>query len=117
MISLDKKYRTRVGREVRLYVTDCPGDYPVHGAVKNTNGNWCVKSWTKDGRWLDSVVSEITDDDLIEVKQRHKRTVWVNVYDGYVGIHRSKDRADNERYGDCLACIKLDLDFEEGEGL
>jgi hypothetical protein len=32
MISMDKQYRTRDGREVRIYAVDGGGKYPIHGA-------------------------------------------------------------------------------------
>ena len=35
MIDMKKKYRTKDGREVRIYATDGVGHYPVHGAVNN----------------------------------------------------------------------------------
>ena len=34
MIDINKKYRTRNGREVRIYATDGWSASPVHGAIK-----------------------------------------------------------------------------------
>ena len=31
-MSMDKKYRTRDGKEVRIYAVDGCGDYPIHGS-------------------------------------------------------------------------------------
>jgi hypothetical protein len=51
-----------------------------------------------------------------EVKPRHKRTVWINVYPDHAAIHPHRQSADYNNV--CrLACICVDLDFEEGEGL
>lgn len=33
MIDKNKKYRTRDGKEVRIYCTDGRGLYPIHGAI------------------------------------------------------------------------------------
>ena len=54
MISLDKNYRTKDGKEVRIYAIDGGGDFPVHGAVY-VNCSWISETW------------KFWDDDLIEV--------------------------------------------------
>jgi len=113
MIDINKKYRTRVGREVRIYATDggqC--GTRIHGAVKEKDG-WYMLAWSKNG-----VVSNIDRNlDLIEVCPRHKRTVWVNVYaDNTNSVYGTKMRADGDKHLR-IACIKVELDFEEGEGL
>jgi len=114
MIDKSKTYRTRDGLEVRIYATDGGGPKkPIHGAVKDKDG-WYMLAWSKNG-----VVSNIDKNlDLIEVRPRHKRTVWVNVYGPESQTsHHSREQADEERDPECLACIKVDLNFEEGEGL
>jgi len=65
MISMDKKYRTRDGREVRIYAVDGGCEYPVHGAYKNDDGTWCPDSWNGDGRYLSD---REWRSDLIEVR-------------------------------------------------
>ena len=47
MIDITKKYRTRDGREVRIYATDGADPYPVHGAIKNSDGEWCGSAWRR----------------------------------------------------------------------
>jgi hypothetical protein len=116
MIDINKKYRTRDGREVRIYATDAGGPKKtVHGAVKEKDG-WYMLAWSKNG-----VVSNIDRNlDLIEVRPRHKRTVWVNVYEKSTSIWDSKEHADaraDRASFDRIACIKVELDFEEGQGL
>lgn len=112
MIDINKQYRTRDGREVRIYATNGEGPFPVHGAIKNVW--WDCESWTKEGGVDASLGKEA---DLIEVRPRHKRTVWVTVYP----MNRYQISDENIQ---CdiyppkrIACIKVELDFEEGEGL
>jgi len=116
MIDINKKYRTRDGREVRIYATDCGRDGDMaHGAIKNKSERWGQCSWYKDGRFYDGPHSHELD--LIEVRPRHKRTLWINEYeDNRPTAHLSKELADQYRF-DRMACIKVELDFEEGEGL
>ena len=114
MISKDKQYRTRDGREVRIYALPDDGDcIHVHGAIKKDIG-WDVCSWRWDGRRLQC---EMHKDDLIEVKPRIKRTVWLNVYPDNVFIYSNRESADFEKRLPRLACVKIEIDCEEGEGL
>jgi len=123
MISKDKQYRTRDGREVRIYATDGYGDNKVHGAVKEDSG-WVIYAWYEDGRYALSDYKGRHD--LIEVKPRIKRTVWLNIHESSATAHQSKQSADDAckttgSFGSVsiyrLACIKIEIDCEEGEGL
>jgi len=118
MIDINKTYRTRDGREVRIYATD--GGFEncmVHGAMKNKMGYWEIASWyTKHGGFYDN--PDQHPHNLIEVRPRHKRTVWFNVFKNVEhGGYENKLEADICAGTDRIACIKVDLDFEEGEGL
>ena len=115
MIDINKQYRTRNGREVRIYATDGAGIRPVHGAIKTDEG-WVREDWSSDGGFGGNMRFS---DDLIEVRPRHKRTVWLNVYGSGVVPEAcsSKERADLASACGRIACIKVELDFEEGEGL
>ena len=116
MIDINKQYRTRDGREVRIYATDGTDDQSIHGAVKDGNG-WTITAWYSDGVHARS--NRNGPIDLIEVRPRHKRTVWLNMYGSGVVPEacRSKERADLAAACGRIACIKVELDFEEGEGL
>jgi len=119
MIDINKKYRTRDGREVRIYATDGGGPCPVHGAVSGLNF-WSTASWSKNGSYK-LVYGQENDWDIIEVRPRHKRTVWLNVHvNRSVIAHNSREEADNlfcKNVATRIACIKVELDFEEGQGL
>jgi hypothetical protein len=118
VIDISKQYRTRDGREVRIYATDGGlENCMVHGAMKNKMGYWEMTSWyTKHGGFYDN--PDQHPHDLIEVRPRHKRTVWLNVYvrPDDVTAYNAKWKAD-QSVSPRIACIKVDLDFEEGEGL
>ena len=109
MIDINKKYRTRDGREVRIYAVDGDEPRPVHGAIKSPTG-WVVSHWPQDGVQSDFEGSN----NLIEVKPRIKRTLWVCVYPDeltWLGV-------EGYAIGDgCLARVKVEIDCEEGEGL
>ena len=115
MIDINKKYHTRDGQEVRIYATDTGGaKKTIHGAVKLKDG-WYILAWSKNG-----IVSNIDRNlDLIEVRPRHKRTVWVNVYGSGIVPEAcsSKERANLAAACNRIACIKVEFDFEEGDGL
>ena len=114
MIDIKKNYRTRDGREVRIYATDGRGEFQIHGAIKTDIG-WSCSEWKLNGQ---SYANRSGPNDLIEVRQRHKRTVWLNFYDdGTQTSHHNLEEAEEERGEICIACVKVKLDFEEGEGL
>ncbi len=113
MIDPKKQYKTRDGREVRIYAVDGGGEFCIHGAIKCTDG-WANLMWDRDGA---ACLGRMVNDDIIEVRPRIQREVWVNVYrDPRGGYHESKYEAD--RYGgNRIACVKLVIDCEEGHGL
>ena len=109
MIDINKKYRTRDGREVRIYAVDGGGMHPVHGSVLMNNG-WHSAAWEADGR----ITFHNQPVDLIEVKPRIQRTVWLGLYpNGGVGFAPEVNMVKRE----CLARVKVEIDCEEGEGL
>jgi hypothetical protein len=118
MIDPKKQYKTRDGCEVRIYALDGDEEMPVHGAVLTKHG-WKVNSWARDGRWCPNVTDGV---DLIEVKPRIQREVWVNVYrhdDGveFYEVRSNKEDADGYAGDARIACVKVVIDCEEGEGL
>jgi hypothetical protein len=120
MIELGKQYKTRDGCEVRIYAVDGGGRFPVHGAVKFSGTAWTPNEWTETGSHLDDPEFQICDLDLIEVKPRIQREVWVNVYKSegaYGAVYREKCSADIGADSTRIACVKLVIDCEEGEGL
>lgn len=118
MIDKSKQYRTRDGREVRIYATDGGLERTVHGAWKDPDGDWILDSWHKHGYHRYCNDNPL---DLIEVKPRIQREVWVNVYPNKTGMddqaHGSKASADVNAGKSRIACVRLTIDVEEGHGL
>ena len=113
-IEMGRVYRTRDGREVRIYATDGGGHKPIHGAIREGE-SWVVASWLYDG------VAALDCNSLIEVRPRIKREVWVNVYPEESGMnthaHDCKKAANDCAGPSRIACVRLTIDCEEGTGL
>lgn len=119
MIDINKQYRTRSGREVRVYTINGCGCYPIHGAIKYDDG-WHIEVWSAEGTY--SYPGSEHELDLIEVKPRIKRTVWLNIYQELNTIttanaYRTQEDAEHWCSPDVIARVKIEIDCEEGEGL
>lgn len=121
MIELGKKYRLANGGEVELYSVGNGGLFPVHGRYRMLGDHiWHSGCWAETGKYQRE---EPSVRDLIEVRPRHKRTVWIAPYnstgaDLYVTF-ASKEDADRFAGSSSqpLAIVKCKLDFAEGDGL
>ena len=112
-ISRNKIYRTRNGQKVRIYANDGgTGESMVHGATHDGVNGWVPCVWFPDGSH-----ESIGDFDLIEVKPRYRHTVWLNVHKGYVHVWDTREKADSCAGDNRVACMKVEIDVEEGEGL
>jgi hypothetical protein len=115
-IDITKNYRTRDGREVRIYATDGGGPWKIAGGIK-TGSEWTHATWLEGGVQSFGYQSHL---DLIEVRPRIKREVWVNVYGLYndaLQISTNKAIADSIAGCGRLACIPITIDCAEGDGL
>lgn len=112
MIDKEKQYKTRDGREVRIYATDGDTELPIHGAIKTKRG-WEHYGWTQNGSGI------LEPSDLIEVKPRIKRVYWVNIdkKGEILCWYYTKNKADIDRGSLTKSCVKVVIDCEEGEGL
>lgn len=120
-ISMDKKYRTRDGREVRILAVDGFGKHPVHGVYLSEVG-WVLYRWAANGSAYPPWYADGNTKDLIEVKPRIQREYWMNLYtDNGWSIHTQEFHAHNvlpiENREKRIACVKITIDCEEGEGL
>lgn len=88
-------YRTRDGREAKIYATDGAGRFPIHGCL---NGRMMV--WTADGKATHG--EHFGDIDLMPARlEPIKVKMWANVYEGDVhDLHatakEAQETADDE---------------------
>ena len=116
MIDIDKEYRTRDGREVRIYAIDGGRSKNIiHGATLEQDAGWCIAFWNRNGEFDTSGCN--SDYELIEVKPRIKETVWINIYNNYWSISSTEKFAKDKADCGILARLKVDIDVEEGHGL
>lgn len=116
MIDINKTYRTRDGRAVRILATDLKGtNYPVLAVIANQAGVESAYTFSQRGNYGPDVQKH--ENDLVEVKPCIKRTVWLNVYPDCTLLVEVKENVDKYAYRDRIACVKVEIDVEEGEGL
>jgi hypothetical protein len=84
---------------------------------------WSTANWSENGSFS-VVYGEEHDADLIEVRPRHTQTLWTNVYRDkrdvvvFGQLFFTRETADIYNvHHNRIACIKVELDYEEGEGL
>jgi len=106
-------YKTRDGREARVYATDGKGDWSIHGAVLWGDG-WRSEWWTRDGR--SSYTKSVAD------LMPPKRELWVNIHewkDGVITVRNHKSKRDAELYGDAdiadRTIARIRLEYTEGQ--
>jgi len=51
-IEVGKSYKTRNGKQVRIYAIDGSGGQPVHGAI-SSEGEWSCYTWDVQGQFLE----------------------------------------------------------------
>jgi hypothetical protein len=112
-ISMGKQYKTRDGREVRIYATDGAGEHPVHGALKSSKG-WIYATWDSQGHVLNP--RRETLEDLIEVKPRMKFERWV-VVERNGDYSLWLDKPSRASSADAFAITQIVFEVEEGEGI
>jgi hypothetical protein len=109
MIDITKTYQTRCGYPVRIYATDGVGAYPIHGAYCEGE-DWILSKWTDAGN---TKIGSTCPLDIIEVKPRIQRDIWVNVYNDFTSLnYETKQEADANASLGRLACVKLTIDCE-----
>ena len=115
MIEIGKQYQLGKGWEVRLFAVDGGGMLPVLGAYFHPNGHWQPDRWTAEGK--SRPMGEGFD--LVEVRPRHKRTVWINMYpkDNSDRFYTTLKCALSRRGSYCIATVSHTFDFAEGDGL
>ena len=57
-IEVGKSYKTRNGRQVRIYAIDGGGKHSIHGARSNGRGEWLYMTWCPDGSFIEGTDSD-----------------------------------------------------------
>lgn len=113
-----KPVRTRDGKPARIICTDRVGNYPIIALVQAANQEEVLK-YKSDGKFSGSDYAHPAD--LENIREKFTRTVWLNVYSqgpsGDTAVHSSREAADRFALEDRIACVAVDLEFEEGQGL
>jgi hypothetical protein len=116
MIDKNKKYQLRNGRPAEVYKTTGLGSFPILGSYLTPSGESRACQWTSEGSFLSC--KSIHDFDLVEVKPRIVEERWVNVYpDGATSFHSTRQKCDEVALQTRIACVKVTIDCEHGEGL
>lgn len=115
-LDLTKPVQTCDGRPVRILCTDAAGEYPVVG-IEIDGEKDTVRRWTKDGRFA-TYSRGPHSHDLINTPVKRRITGWLNVYpDGEAYFNEHRDDADREADASRIACIHIDIEYTEGDGL
>lgn len=122
--------KTRNGRPAKIIDSDLKSEigktiiakieYPHYDS---NNGKYRtieeIKTFFSNGRF-DKLFDG--NEDLVNIPEKVKLEGWLNVYRENSGlwtgaIHSNKPDADKRSAIERFACIKIDIDVEEGEGL
>lgn len=105
---------TRDGRKVTIYYTEAPDEYPIYGRIKGAPE---PSYWRRNGTYL--TIGGESNRDLIQPPRQFKYERWVNVYEDGPSLyhHLTKEIADLHKRHKRIACVKVVIEGEEGEGL
>ena len=113
-----KPARTKSGLPARFLVKleKCDHDYPFVFAVADEKGNESVWLYDQTGRWIHSIGFHHSMC-LENIPVKHTREIVLRFYPHHV-LARSATAPDATDYGPaCIACKRIIVEFEEGEGL
>lgn len=113
MIDISKPYRTQGGIELVHFNRGSwvVGDYKISGQIGNSKTtHW----WTENGEHY----SNLPNMRLVPLNKKSKTFLWANVYNtGNAFTHESREIADSNSGEGRIACVKILIEYEEGEGL
>jgi hypothetical protein len=114
-VDWSKPIQTRAGRKARLLGEIIGRDDPFAVAVMTEDGREYVLYYFASGKFY---VNATCVNDIINAPERIKRDVWLNVYQhseccGYDSKYEADDCATQTR----IACVRVQIDCEKGEGL
>jgi len=109
-IEMGKEYTDDLGQMFTILAVKRPGSRALEPqVVAMETGCGVVSLYHADGRGVNRP-------DLMEMKERIKRTIWLNIYHDGANVYYDKCEAD-ESGPTRFACVSVEIDCEEGEGL
>jgi len=92
-------------------------DWRYTGRIRNYLGLWISAAWHANGRFMFA-----PSDHACDLAPPPKKTVrvqrWLNIdADETVSIYKLRAEADTHCFSDRIACIEIDREVTEGEGL
>jgi hypothetical protein len=92
-------------------------DWRYTGRIRNYLGFWISAAWHANGRFMFA-----PSDHACDLAPPPKKTVrvqrWLNIdADETVSIYKLRAEADTHCFSDRIACIEIDCEVTEGEGL
>jgi hypothetical protein len=119
LINMTDKYQTRDGKDVVVLAVGLKSYTTATVCAKFINshdGFEEIMELDSYGNYLDGKES---NHDLIKVKPRIKKTVWLNIHSPSEVVYSYEDRdtADINASRYRIACVKVEIDCEEGEGI
>jgi hypothetical protein len=92
-------------------------DYRYTGRIRGSGGIWIAAGWHANGRYMYAHT-----DHGLNLAPPPKKTVrvqrWLNIdADGTVSLYELRSEADTHCFSDRIACVEIDREVEEGEGL
>ncbi len=109
-----KTYRTRDGREARVYATDGKGLCPIHGAIRFQDG-WSAHEWARGGEDFRGKPGW----DLMPIKCEAWILVRPTTGDYCARFNTREEAQEAARHSKQFAdaCALVRIEYEEGEGL
>lgn len=122
-IDYTKPVETNDGRPVRILCTDAPGPYPVCGIVEDDDEGG--HRWTAPGHYFASGVESPSDLRNV-LPARVIEVGYINVYKARASVgsthvkrlgavYISRKEADCAASGARVACVKLTIEYTEGQ--
>jgi len=117
-IKVGEFYKTRGGEkaevvyEFKQNTNEC---YVFIVVIHKSNGAQYEITVTRDGLYLNGKTD--CDDLVAKCPKNVKVEGWLNVYPTYLIAYNDKEEADLCASKRRIACVKIDMEVEEGEGL
>ena len=92
-------------------------DWRYTGRVRNHGDHWTSCGWHANGRYMYAETNH-----PFNLAPPPKKTVrvqrWLNIdADGTVSLYELRSEADTHCFSDRIACVEIDREVTEGEGL